>query len=611
MKSLFTSLRMNMRITGRSLCFVWNASRRTMTAILFITFLLGMIVPVNTIIWSRFLNTLANINSDDRLSGVILWLALNCGIWVVNGILQKINKYYKDMQSDYVNLYITNMILEKINGLEIIHFDDPNVYDQINKVNSEALSRSISILNNLVSILQNSVILVGVIGIILLYKPAIIVLLILTFVPLLIINIKISSKLHTIYDSRLENLRLVTAIKSLMIRYENLKELKITRMGKELIQRVSNTYKKYLSEDRVIRKRNTTIQAFGDSIELITKFCFTLYIIMDCIKRKFSVGTIVMYINSIDNLMQAIGNMIVTFGNTYNDNLYMRTLFDFLDRETIPSGQGSEVSLTDFRNIRLHQVCFGYPKMDTYVLEDINLEIEAGKSYLIVGLNGSGKTTLIKVLSGLYEPSRGKILVDGVDIRAFSKNSYRENFAVVFQDFIHYPMSVEDNIKFGKYEHKEHTARMYRAAEQSGAANFIHKLPDAYQTQLQNEWSDGTEISVGQWQKLAITRAFFADAPITIMDEPTASLDPVAENEFYMGIEELIRSRTCIMISHRFTTAKLVDQIIVIDNHRIRECGSFEELMCSNGKFKELFTLQAEKYNLGDVVHEAKLSTHG
>ncbi|MFD2880639.1 ATP-binding cassette domain-containing protein [Paenibacillus rhizoplanae] len=125
-----------------------------------------------------------------------------------------------------------------------------------------------------------------------------------------------------------------------------------------------------------------------------------------------------------------------------------------------------------------------------------------------------------------------------------------------------------------------------------------------------NEWSDGTEISVGQWQKLAITRAFFADAPITIMDEPTASLDPVAENEFYMGIEELIRSRTCIMISHRFTTAKLVDQIIVIDNHRIRECGSFEELMCSNGKFKELFTLQAEKYNLGDVVNEAKLSTH-
>ncbi|MCE3202820.1 ABC transporter ATP-binding protein [Paenibacillus sonchi] len=599
------NLRGNLVITQRTLQFVWNASRQTMTAILIITFLLGIIVPVNTIVWSRFLDALANIHSDDHLSKVILWLALNCGLWVLNGMLQKINKYYKDMQSDYVNLYITNKVLDKINSLEIIHFDDPNVYDQINKVNSEALSRSISILNNLVSIIQNGVILLGVIGIIILYKPAMIALLLLTFIPILIINIKISSKLHNIYNSRLENLRLVTAIKSLMIRYDNIKELKITQMGNELLLRVSNTYKKYLAEDKKIRRRNTTIQTFGDSVELLTKFFFTLYIIIDCIKRKFSVGNIVMYITSIDNLMQAIGNIIVTFANTYNDNLYMRTLFDFLDKEIPASEHERTVSLNHFKSIKLQHVFFKYPKLDKYVLEDINLEIEAGKSYLIVGLNGSGKTTLIKILSGLYEPSSGEISVDGVDVLTYDKNSYRNNFAVVFQDFIHYPMDVADNIKFGRYADKDNNSKMYRAAQQSGAIEFINKLPDAYETQLQNEWSEGTEISVGQWQKLAITRAFFSDAPITIMDEPTASLDPIAENEFYLGIEEMIKSRTCIMISHRFTTAKLVDKIIVIDNHRISECGSFEELISREGKFKELFTLQAEKYNLGDVVYEA------
>lgn len=344
---------------------------------------------------------------------------------------------------------------------------------------------------------------------------------------------------------------------------------------------------------------------------MLTKFCFTLYIIIDGIKRKLGVGLIVMYINSIENLMQAIGNMIVTFANTYNDNLYMNTLFDLLDKETTSSSLGSEVSLKNFRSIILHHVYFKYPKLDTYVLEDINFELRAGQSYLIVGLNGSGKTTLIKILSGLYEPSCGDITVDGVNIRSFSKNSYRNNFSVVFQDFIHYPMSVEDNIRFGKFEDKEHTLRMYDSAQRTGAAEFINKLPHSYQTQLQNEWSEGTEISVGQWQKLAITRAFFADAPITIMDEPTASLDPVAEHEFYMGIKEMIRSRTCILISHRFTTAKLVDQIIVIDDHRISECGSFEELMCKDGKFKELFTLQAEKYNLGDGVNEGRLSVLG
>ncbi|KWX89489.1 hypothetical protein AMQ83_00290, partial [Paenibacillus riograndensis] len=327
--------------------------------------------------------------------------------------------------------------------------------------------------------------------------------------------------------------------------------------------------------------------------------------IIECIKRKFSVGNIVMYITSIDNLMQAIGNIILTFANTYNDNLYMRTLFDFLDKEIPASEHERTVSLNHFKSIKLQHVFFKYPKLDKYVLEDINLEIEAGKSYLIVGLNGSGKTTLIKILSGLYEPSSGEISVDGVDVLTYDKNSYRNNFAVVFQDFIHYPMDVADNIKFGRYADKDNHSKMYRAAQQSGAIEFINKLPDAYETQLQNEWSEGTEISVGQWQKLAITRAFFSDAPITIMDEPTASLDPIAENEFYLGIEEMIKSRTCIMISHRFTTAKLVDKIIVIDNHRISECGSFEELISREGKFKELFTLQAEKYNLGEVVYEA------
>ncbi|WP_238653642.1 ABC transporter ATP-binding protein [Paenibacillus piscarius] len=611
MKSLLPGFWTNIGITSRTLHFVWKASRRTMTAILIITLLLGAIVPINTIIWSRFLNTLAYISKDYELRDVILWLALNCGMWVINGVLQKLNKFYKDMQCDYVNLYITNMILDRIDSLEVSHFDDPILYDQLNKVNSEALSRSISILNNLVSILQNGVVLLGVIGIIILYKPAIIGLLLLTFIPVLVINIKISSKLHNIYNSRLENLRLVTAIKSLMIRYENIKELKITRTGPELIQRVSSTYNKYLTEDRGIRKRNTAIQASGDSLELLTKFCFTLYIIIDGIKRKLGVGLIVMYINSIENLMQAIGNMIVTFANTYNDNLYMSALFNLLDKEITSSSSGNEVSLNDFRTINLHHVYFKYPKLESYVLEDINLELRAGQSYLVVGLNGSGKTTLIKMLSGLYEPSSGYISVDGVDIKSYSKNSYRNNFSVVFQDFIHYPMSVEDNIKFGNYEDKANTLRMYEAAQRTGAAEFIHKLPHSYQTQLQNEWSEGTEISVGQWQKLAITRAFFADAPITIMDEPTASLDPVAEHEFYMGIEEMIRSRTCILISHRFTTAKLVDQIIVIDNHRICECGSFEELMCKEGKFREMFTLQAEKYNVGDVVNEGRLSVHG
>lgn len=232
MKSLLTDFWNNIGVASRTLGFVWKASKKTMTAILIITLLLGIIVPVNTIIWGRFLNTLAYINSDYGLSDVILWLALNCGIWVLNGILQKISKFYKDMQSDYLNLYITNIILDKINGLEIIHFDDPILYDQLNKVNSEALGRSISVLNNLVSILQNGVVLLGVIGIIVLYKPAIIGLLLLTFIPVLVINIKISSRLHTIYNSRLENLRLVTAIKSLMIRYENIKELKIARAGR-------------------------------------------------------------------------------------------------------------------------------------------------------------------------------------------------------------------------------------------------------------------------------------------------------------------------------------------------------------------------------------------
>ena len=221
------------------------------------------------------------------------------------------------------------------------------------------------------------------------------------------------------------------------------------------------------------------------------------------------------------------------------------------------------------------------------------------KSYLLVGENGAGKTTLVKILCGLYEPTSGEIYINGENIKKYDLESYRKRIGVVFQDFIHFPLSVEDNIKLGNIDDYENDDSFNKMAELVGVDDIVNKLPEGYKTQLQNEWMDGTELSIGQWQKIAIARGLFSNGSVLIMDEPTASLDSLAENEIFQCIKTTLNKQISIIISHRYSMAQIVDKIIVISNNTIAEEGQFTELIRKGGKFYKYYSVQADRYKKG------------
>ena len=315
-----------------------------------------------------------------------------------------------------------------------------------------------------------------------------------------------------------------------------------------------------------------------------------------------TIGSILMFIQSLDVLKNAISNTLSMGSQGYEDSLYMENFFKLLN---IPSEKKELIFDPNFKKIEFKNISFKYPLSDKYVIKNFSFCFNAGNTYGFVGLNGSGKTTLIKLLLGFYSSYEGKILIDGIDIREFNLETYYHYVSLVFQDFIKYPFTVVENIGLGDEalfltqdgvktitENKE----VYQAALFSKADEFIRKLPNQYATILGKEWQNGTQISIGQWQKIAIARAAVKDSKILIFDEPTASIDPISEYDFFKSIKELAKNKLCILVTHRFANIKAADNILVFSDGELVQKGNHKKLFNIEGLYKKLYTMQAESY---------------
>ncbi|WP_172674859.1 ABC transporter ATP-binding protein [Cellulosilyticum ruminicola] len=301
--------------------------------------------------------------------------------------------------------------------------------------------------------------------------------------------------------------------------------------------------------------------------------------------------------DSLNNVEYSVRSMLSSISAIYNDNLYVDDLFNFLQEKEMENKSLSNKTFPhQFNEIRFEHVYFKYPGVENYCLQDINITIQSNKIYALVGENGSGKTTLIKLLMGLYYPTEGNIYIDNININDISRESLYQNMGVIFQDFIKYPLSIKENIGIGNTEHIKEEDRILEIGKSVGIDKFVEGLPEKYATQLQKEWEGGVDLSIGQWQKIAIGRALIADSKITILDEPTASLDPKAEYELFKNLKQLMDQKTCLFITHRFANVQLAHEIIVVDKGRIAECNSHENLMKLDGIYAELYKIQSEAY---------------
>ncbi len=489
------------------------------------------------------------------------------------------------------------MILEKAVTLSLSHFEDSEFYDKLTRARREASSRPLSLVMRTFGLVQNGISLVSYGVLLVKFSPWAVAVLLLAGLPAFIAEAKFSGDAFRLFRWRSPETRMQLYLETVLAREDYAKEVKLYGLGARLLQRYRAIFDRLYREDRRLTIRR---DSWGFGLGLIgTLALYGAYgwIALAAVAGAISIGQMTMYLMLFRQGQSAVSASLSAIGGMYEDNLYLSTLYDYLETP-VRRLQGGATSGPDAADgVRFEDVGFTYPGSERPALEHVTLHLKPGTSLALVGENGSGKTTLIKLLTRLYDPTAGRVLLEGRDLREWDEGTLRARIGVIFQDFARYQMLVGENIGAGDEPAFEDEARWREAAGKGRAEEFIETLPAGYQTQLGKWFKDGRELSGGQWQKIALSRAFMRmKADILVLDEPTAAMDAQAEAEVFEHFRQLSHDRIAILISHRFSTVRMADQIAVIDDGRIAELGSHEQLMQVDGVYARLFALQARGY---------------
>ena len=386
----------------------------------------------------------------------------------------------------------------------------------------------------------------------------------------------------------------------LLVNKDMVKEVRMYDLSDTFIHRFGEVFKKYYQGLQRLILQESGWQILFAVLSGAVNLMFYIGIALRVFTGELLIGDYSLYTGAVMSVATCVATLITTSATIYEGTLFIDNLIAFMNEEQTVTpilAEPHEVGRGVGHTIVFEHVSFRYPGMTKNVLTDVNLTFEAGQTVVLVGLNGAGKTTLIKLLTRLYDPTEGRIFLDGRDLREYDLKSLYAMFGIIFQDFGKYAVTVEENIRFGDIHKEAGMDAVREAAEKSAARDYIEALPDGYDTPLMRIFEPtGAELSIGQWQKLAVARAFYADSDVLILDEPTASLDPMAEQEIFSQFDRLRKDKTTIFVSHRLSSATVADQIVVLGEGGVLECGNHGELMAKRGAYHMLFTTQAERY---------------
>ncbi len=489
------------------------------------------------------------------------------------------------------------LILEKALTLDLAQFEDAEFYDKLTRARREASSRPLSLVMRTLGLMQNMVSLAGFAALLLRFSPWSVGVLLLAGLPAFIAEAKFSGDAFRLFRWRSPETRMQVYLETVLAREDHAKEVKLFGLGPRLLQRYRDIFTRLYREDRALSVRRDSWGFVLGLLGTLTLYGAYVWTVLKAVAGAISLGSMTMYLLLFRQGQQAVSAILSAIGGMYEDNLYLSTLYDYLDTPVRAHTGTAQRGPDPADGVRFEHVSFRYPGSEAPALQDVTLHLRPGSSLALVGENGSGKTTLIKLLAGLYPPDAGRITLDGLDIAAYDPEALRARIGVIFQDFARYQLLVGENVGAGDEAHFEDEARWREAAVKGRAADFIEQLPRGYQTQLGKWFRDGREISGGQWQKVALSRAFMRTAAdVLVLDEPTAAMDARAEAEVFEHFRQLARERITILISHRFSTVRMADQIAVLERGRIIEHGSHAELMQRGGHYAQLFNLQARGY---------------
>lgn len=561
--------------------------------------LLGSLTPV-AMMWvgKLIIDDLVRISTEKTSEVGDLWVlvAIEFALIAISDVLDRGILLSDSLLGDLYSNASSVKIITKTKDLSISQLEDSEVYDKLERARNQTVGR-VGLMSNSLSQAQSLFTTLSLMAGLVYFEPWLIVLLVLSIIPSFINELKFSSSQYSLARSWTSERRELDYLRFVGANDKTAKEVKLFGLSGFISDRFKDLSHRYYLVNKDLAVRRSIWGAVFNLLGVLSYYGAYVFIIYKVISGLITLGDLTFLSGSFQRLKSSVQSSFSRFSRISESALYLQDYFDFIDLEleanpTLPIAlPESIVTGFEFRNVH-----FAYPKSKDEILKGVSFKIAAGEKMAFVGENGAGKTTLIKLLLRFYEPIQGEILLDGININRFDKDEYQQLFGVIFQDFVHYEFTVGENIGVGNVNEFENQTRIEEAAERSLAKDVINHLPKGYKQKLGKRFAGGMDLSGGQWQKVALARAYMKEAKVMILDEPTSALDARAEYEAFQRFIGLTKGKTSIIISHRFSTVRMADRILVLENGKITEIGTHEQLLETPKLYAELFNLQAEGY---------------
>jgi ATP-binding cassette subfamily B protein len=588
--------------TRMTLRLVWRSSPSMTLALLAMT-LVGGLVPLGIAYSGK--RIVDGVVAHSR-TPTLRWVGVELGLVVALAVVQRGLGLVRNLLGARLGIDINVAILEKALGLDLRFFEDSEFYDKLTRARREASSRPISLVTESFGLVQSVITLVGYAVLLVQFSGWAVALLCVATVPATIAEMRYSKLAFKIRNWRSPESRRILYLEYVLANDEHAKEVKLFGIGPLLLGRYRKLSEEFYEQDRSLYVKRAKWTQLLSLIGTGTFYGAYAAMALMAAAGKLTLGNMTMYVVAFRQGQQAFQSALGGIGSMYEHNLYMSNLWEYLGivgstatATATPTATPTPTATATATatSIHLEDVGFRYPGKEQWALRHIDLAIPRGESLALVGQNGAGKTTLVKLLTRLYEPTEGRIVMGGRDLRDWDRDELRRHFGVLFQDYNQYQLKLRENVGLGSVDHLDDLTRITRAVDRGGASDVVSALAGGLEAPLGRWFQEGTELSGGQWQKIALARAFMREeADILVLDEPTAALDAEAEHAVFERFRALAQGRTTIVISHRFPTVRMAQKIVVLDRGSIVESGTHDELVAKGGKYARMFALQAEGY---------------
>jgi len=582
---------------------VWQTSRSLTIGLAVATLVAGVLPAVAAWLGQLIVDAVVTAMERHAETGQVAWWSVlryvlaEAAVVATIALAQRALSAQQSLLRALLGQKVNVMILEKAGTLSLAQFEDSEFYDKLTRARREASVRPLGLVNKTFGLAQNAISLASFGVLLVQFSPWAPLLLVAGALPVFLSEAKFSGDAFRLFRWRSPQTRMQMYLETVLAREDSIKEVKLFGLEPLLLDRYRRIFDTLYAEDRRLTLRR---EGWGFALGLLGTLAFYLayaWVVAETVTGRLTLGEMTMYLMVFRQGQGALSASLTAIGGMYEDNLYLSNLYEYLEQPTPPDAGSLTAGAHPGDGIRFENVGFTYPGAERPALTGISLHLRPGQSLALVGANGSGKTTLIKLLTRLYAPSEGRILLDGSDLAEWDIRALRRRIGVIFQDFVRYQLKVGENLGAGDVAAFEDEARWQEAARRGLADDFIAEMPEGYHTQLGRWFKGGQELSGGQWQKIALSRAYMREsADILVLDEPTAAMDAAAEAAVFADFREHSHDKMTILISHRFSTVRAADQILVIDGGEILEQGDHASLMAANGRYARLFRLQAKGY---------------